>query len=152
MSAPITRDTFGAMAAKYGWEYDAGTGTLTADGTAYPITWTKRGHIPPRAPVWRAMRGTPAFARDYPLKAPASRKAAAVAVAAAPEAGQDAAAAVLSPEFWAGLSPAELDKARQAMDRGAKLARERAAEKLRRQYAELRQEAEAIGIKLPPLE
>jgi hypothetical protein len=37
------------------------------------------------------------------------------------------------------------------MDRGGKLARERAAEKLREQYAVLRQQAEALGLTLPPL-
>lgn len=151
MLAPIAKDTFGAMSAKYGWEYDPSTGAVTIGGAAYPITWTKRGHIAPRAPVWRAMRGTPAFARDFPPKAASSRQAAGT-VATMAEAAHDPVATVLSPEFWAGLAPADIDKARQAMDRGAVLARERAAVRLRQQYAELRKEAEALGLNLPPLE
>jgi hypothetical protein len=38
------------------------------------------------------------------------------------------------------------------MEAGARLARERAAEKLRQQYADLRQQAETLDLKLPPLQ
>jgi len=149
MAAIISHGSFEALAAKYGWGYDAKASTVTIGGADYTITWTKRGHIPPRSPLWRALRGTPAFARDFPLKV-AGKKA--VATPSEPAAPADPVALVQSPDFWAGLSPADIDKARDAMDRGAKLARERAAEELRQQYADLRQQAEALGLKLPPLQ
>jgi hypothetical protein len=150
MAAMISRDSFDAVAAKYGWHYDPKTSTVTIDSTAHPVIWTKRGHIPPRSPLWRAMRSTPAFASDFPLKAARKQAGAASSVTAA--SATDPAALIQSPDFWAGLSPAEIDQARQAMERGGKLARERAAEKLRRQYGELRREAEALGLTLPPLQ
>jgi hypothetical protein len=46
----------------------------------------------------------------------------------------------------------KIDKARQSMDRRAMLSRERAAAKLCQRYADLRKEAEAFGLNLPPLE
>jgi hypothetical protein len=149
MAAMVSRDRFDALAAKYGWQYDAKAGTVTVESTAHPITWTQRGHIPPRSPLWRVMRTTAAFARDFPLKA--ARKQAGPASSPPPASATDPAVLVQSPDFWAGLSPADIEQARQAMDRGGKLARERAAEKLREQYAELRQQAEALGLTLPPL-
>jgi|GEM_PF-1758446 len=149
MAAIISRGSFDALAAKYGWEYDGKAGTVTIAGMAHPVTWTKRGHIPPRSRLWRAMRSTPAFARDFALRAAGKRTAA--APSESPPAS-DPLALAQSPDFWAGLAPADIDKARDAMDRGAKLARDRAAERLRQQYADLRQQAEALGIKLPPLQ
>jgi hypothetical protein len=148
--ATITREGFGSLAPKYGWEFDPKTSTVTIGSAAHPVTWTKRGHIPPRSPLWRAMRSTPAFARDLPLKA--ARKQAGAASSETAAAATDPVAPVQSPDFWAGLSPADIDQARQAMEAGARLARERAAEKLRQQYADLRQQAEALGLKLPPLQ
>jgi hypothetical protein len=148
--ATITREGFGALAVKYGCEFDPKTSTVTIGSTAHPVTWTKRGHIAPRAPVWRAMRSTPAFARDFPLKA--ARKQAGAASSETAVSAPDPVALVQSPDFWAGLLPADIDQARQAMDAGARLARERAAEKLRQQYADLRRQAEALGLKLPPLQ
>jgi hypothetical protein len=150
MAAVIARDSFDAVAAKYGWQYDPKASTVTIDSTAHPIVWTKRGHIPPRSPLWRAMRSTPAFAKDFPLKA--GRKQAGAAPCEPAASATAPATLVQSPDFWAGMSPADIAQARQAMEAGAKLARERAAEKLREQYAELRQQAQALGLTLPPLQ
>jgi hypothetical protein len=96
------------------------------------------------------MRGTPAFARDFPLEA--VRKQAGATSSEAAVSAMDPVTLIRSPDFWAGLFPADIDQARQAMEAGARLARERAAEKLRQQYADLRQQAEALGLKLPPLQ
>jgi len=47
MAAVISRDSLDGLAAKYGWEDDAKASTVAIGHTAYPVTWTKRGHTPP---------------------------------------------------------------------------------------------------------
>ena len=115
MAASISRDAFESLAGRYGWQYDPRAGTVTIDGTVRPIIWTKRGDIPPRSPLWRAMRSTPAFARDFPFTA--VRKQAGAASSKPVASAMGPATLIQSPDFWAGLSPAASSR-RQAMEAG----------------------------------